>query len=75
MYSQLATGCWLLLPLAAGYCLCAGLVAYNITFVYLLRALSHVLETLNKLESCLTLLLKHSETLERDAFFFGILHF
>ena len=46
MYSQLATGCWLLLPLAAGYWLYAGLVAYNITFVYLLRAFSHVLETL-----------------------------
>ena len=45
-YVQSATGCWLLLPLAAGYWLCAGLVAYNITFVYLLRAFSHVLETL-----------------------------
>ena len=46
MYRQLATGCWLLLPLAAGYWLYAGLVAYNITFVYLLRAFSHILETL-----------------------------
>ena len=36
--------CWLLLALAAQYWLCAVLVAYHINFVYLLRALSHVLD-------------------------------
>jgi len=45
-----AADCWLLLPLAAGYWLCAFLVAYNITFV--LRALSHVLETLLAAAGC-----------------------
>ena len=37
---------WLLAATAAGYWLCAGLVASKITFVYLLRAFSHVLERL-----------------------------
>ena len=57
----LAAGCycrWLLLPLAAGYWLYAGLVAYNITFVDLLRAFSHVLETLIKRKKCQTSRLK-----------------